>query len=757
MTNLLTILLTAIAIATLLNVLLKRINIPTIIGYIFTGSIIGMAFGIHAHGNVELEHIAEFGIVFLMFSIGLELSISELKAMKKELSIYGLLQVMLTGGVLSLAAQFLFDIEPKASIIIGLGLSLSSTAIVLKLFNETGEIKTSYGRTAKGVLIFQDIALIPILLMITIFTNDDKSLSALLTETAINAALTLSILFVIGKYVLKHFFKIISNANSKEIYMGSILLTVVGSSYLAHHFGFSYTLGAFIAGVMIADTMYKYQIEADLIPFRDLLLGVFFVTIGMQINFHIIQENILIILGLLSAIMLIKTLVVFVVLRFFIPGKDALKAGLSLAQVGEAALVVFSLVLSSRLLDADYVQIVIVTIVFSMILTPFILGNMDILVRPFFKKETFAEVVTQENILDDHIILCGYGSFGQSVSEKLTLEKIDHQIITEQTESYVKARQEGKNVFFGDPADRILLESLQVRNAMSVIVALDDLEHLERVCASVNLIDPKISIVARVQRREDLEALKEFNIKSVLDSNDEISSYLVDDIVKSRLLAQETTELQHLNMYDRKDPDNAIELVNLEQIRLLDIISKSFNGIREGKDIMVIKAYHDSFAVLSEIIRGVITDLTSSGTLSATQYSRINILLSNQHMFEEANTSLKKLGRELYSLESNAKGQIFSNIVVEGLDTILLSLKDVAADYDEDDMMLLKIMTSSDSRGIEKIRSAYLSGEDDFDKSGKMLLLSATNLTERLILLFGEIGHNYNKFMSEKENEKVDS
>lgn len=754
MTNLLTILLTAIAIATILNVLLKRINIPTIIGYIFTGSIIGMAFGIHAHGNAELEHIAEFGIVFLMFSIGLELSISELKAMKKELLVFGFLQVMLTGGILSLAAQGLFGIEQKASIIIGLGLALSSTAIVLKLFNETGEIKTPYGRASKGVLIFQDIALIPILLMITIFTNDDKTIGALLAETAINAALTLAILFVLGKYVLTHFFKIISSTNSKEIYMGSILLIVVGSSYLAHYFGFSYTLGAFIAGVMIADTMYKYQIEADLIPFRDLLLGVFFVSIGMQINMHVIQENILIILGLVGAIMLIKTLIVFIIFRFFIPNKDALKAGLSLSQIGEAALVVFSLILSSKMLNESYVQIIIVTIVFSMILTPFILGNMDRLIRPFFKKATFSEVVTQENILNDHIILCGYGSFGQSISEKLTLEKIDHQIITDNTESFLKARQDGKSVFFGDPADSTLLESLQVREAMSVIVALDDLEDLERVCASINLIDSKISIVVKVQRREDLKELEEFNIKSVLDANEEISSSVVNDILKSKLLAQETTELQHLNMYDKNKPDDAIELVNFEQIRLLDILSKSFNSMREGKDIMVIKAYHDSFSVLSEIIRGVITDLTTNSTLSSIQYSRINTLLSNQHMFEQANDSLKKLGGELYALDTNAKGHNFSNIVVEGLDTILLSLKDVATDYDEDDMMLLKIMTSSDSKGMERVRSAYLSGEDDFDKSGKMLLLSATNLTERLILLFGEIGHNYSKLIMDNKAEE---
>ncbi|MCK5848714.1 MAG: cation:proton antiporter [Caldisericia bacterium] len=748
MNDLLTVIVTAIAIATLLNLLLKRVNIPTIIGYIVTGSIIGLIFGIRAHGNAQLEETAEFGIVFLMFSIGLELTLEELKAKRKELLLYGFLQVILTGSVIFAIAYFMFNINVKLAVIIGLALSLSSTAIVLKLFSETGEIKSTYGKSANGILIFQDMALIPILLLITIFTNKDRSIATVLTQTAINAAITLSILFVFGKFVLKHFFKAVANTNSKEIYMGSILLIIVSSSHLAHFFGFSYTLGAFIAGVMIADTIYKYQVEADLIPFRDLLLGIFFVSIGMQIDFHVIQNNIFIVFVILAGVMLVKIITAFIFLSFFMPNKDALKTGLSLSQTGEAALVIFSLALSSNMCDESIIQVILVASIISMVISPFIIGNMDKLIRPFFRKKSFVEDVSEQAISDNHIILCGYGNFGQSVSEKLDQGSIEHQIITGNTEAFVKARQEGKNVFFGDPADRGLLERLRVRQAMSVVVTVDDFEHLKRICASVNLIDPDINILAKTHKREDMNKLDGFNIKTMLDANDMISSTLVDDIIKSKLLAHETNKLRFLDKYDKENSEQAIEQLKLEQGRLLDIVSKTFNGIRNNEDILVIKVYHDSFTVLSGIIRNVIRDLTSNSKLESSQYNKINIILNIQHLLEEANVSLKQLAEDLAEIDTHDKTNTFSSVIVEGLDTILLSLKDIVSEYNEEDMILLKTMTSNSSKGIEKIRKTYINGKHDFDPSSNVLLLSATNLAERLIILFGEIGQDYKKLSS---------
>lgn len=744
MHDLILILITTVALATILNVLLKRFNIPTVIGYIFTGAIIGPLFGIHVHNNEQLEHIAEFGIVFLMFTIGLEFSVAHLKSMKKEVFLYGVLQVFLTATIIAFIANLFFNIEVKSGIVIGSALALSSTAIVLKILNESGKIKTEFGRNSLGILIFQDIAVIPILLMITIFTNQDQSISELLLATAINAVFALGILIILGKYVLGYFFKMVANANSKEIYMGSILFVVIGASYIAHHFGFSYSLGGFIAGMMIAETIYKYQVEADLIPFRDLLLGVFFISVGLQIDINVVIGNLLTVIMLMVTIMVIKSTTIFGTLMFFGPKKVALKTAITLAQIGEFSLVVFSLILSNHMLDPVFVQIFMVTIVLSMISTPFLISNLDKLVNLFIKMANINESIEESEIMGDHTILCGYGVFGKNVSSKLEEAKINHIIITSNTDDYVKAKEANKIAIFGDPSDRVLLDRLNIRKAMSTIIADASLDKIKEISASVLLIDPKLKVIAKVSNDEEKEELAEFHHELVLDGNNQIASVLVEQISKSRILAKETSKLQYLNSYSIENPTKAIELVILEQARLLDIMSKSFDGLRNGKDIMYIKAFHVSFSVLCEIIGNTINEITSKVSLSPKEYERINTILDNQRLMTVMNESLEQLGKLLKVIENNDKTKSLSQIAVEGLDTVLLSLKDIACEYNEEDMLILQKMTSSEV-GLSKMREKYLAVEQEFDSETKTLLLSVTNSLAHLKRLFGSLGQNYQK------------
>lgn len=744
MQNLIPVLITTVAIATGLNVLFKRFNIPTVIGYILTGAIIGALFGIKVHGNEQLEQLAEFGIVFLMFTIGLEFSVTHLISMKKEVFLFGLLQVFVTGILIAAIAHVFFELDYETGIIVGTGLALSSTAIVLKILNETGQIKTEFGRTSVGILLFQDIAVIPILLMITIFTSQQKSLSLMLMQTAINAALALAILIVIGKYVLGYFFKAVSSANSKEIYMGFVLLTVVGASYIAHYFGFSYSLGGFIAGMMISETIYKYQVEADLIPFRDLLLGIFFVTVGLQIDINLVMDNIITIISLGIAIMAIKMMATFVILVFSIGRKLALKTAITLAQIGEFSLVVFSLLLANKMMDAVSVQIVMVTIVVSMISTPFIINNADKLVNLVFKGSIDQEPIDQSNLIGGYVLLCGYGSFGQAVSERLDEAGINHLIVTNNTDSYVKAKEENKSVVFGDAADRVLLENLQIQRAMGTVIALDDMNTIQQVSAAITLIDPELKIIAKVPAEEDKDQLEGFNHELLIDGNSHTASLLVENISKSRMLAAEISMLQYLGDYSIEAPELAITKVEQEQVRLLDITSKLFDDLRDEKDIMHIKAFHDSFKVLSEIIENAIKDIMSNASLSAAGYERINTLLDNHHLLVSMNESLEDLARELKSLEKVEKTSTLSHMAVEGLDILLITLKEIANEYSEEDMVTLKKMTAGEG-GLARIRKTYLSDEAELDAETKALLLSSTNHLNRLRSLLGTIGLNYKR------------
>lgn len=744
MSDIIPILIVTVAVATVLNIAFKFINLPTVIGYIFTGVIIGSMFDIHVHGNETLEHIAEFGVVFLMFTIGLEFSVKHLVSMKKEVFLFGLLQVMLTGAVLTLAAQFIFGVEFNSAIIVGAALALSSTAIVLKILNESRQIKAEFGNNSLGILIFQDIAVIPILLMITIFSSPDKSLSQLLVETALNALIVLGILIFIGKFVLSRLFKIVSDANSKEIYMGMILFTVVGASYTAHYFGFSYSLGGFIAGMMIADTIYKYQVEADLIPFRDLLLGVFFISVGLQIDLNVVSENVFEVVTLILMVMAIKAAMIVLILSFATDMKTALKTGLTLAQVGEFSLVVFSLLLANSMLDATSIQIVMVAIVLSMIATPVIINNMDRIIRLVFREGAQDTIIDHDGTLSDHVILCGYGSFGRVVSDRLDEAGMDHTIITSNTDNFVRAKEADKTVVFGDPADQTLLRRLQIESSMSTILALDDFDAVKRVSAAITLIDKSLKIISRVPSEKERAELSEFNHELLLDGNSQTASLIVEQMTSSRLLANETSALQYLGDFSVERPGEAIDKLEREQARLLDVMSRSFNGLREEKGIMYIKAFHDSFKILSKIVGRAIVTIISSASLSAKEYERINLLLANQDQLVALNHVLEELGTELDSLSKHELTADLSHMAIEGLDAILLTLMDIANGYSDEDMMLLESMTSEQG-GLSRIRESYLSAETGLEAEAKALLMSSTSHMDRLRSLFGSIGENYRK------------
>ena len=413
------ILLSALALSTLLNVALRRFNIPTAVGYIAAGTVLAAALGIEIEADGPLGSIAEFGIVFLMFTIGLEFSLSQLRQMRREVFLFGFLQVFLTAAVIAAAAAALFALAPMNAAIVGSALALSSTAIVLKILNESGKIKSEEGRNSVGILIFQDLAVIPILLLIALVTDRDSSLVSLLSSMAANAAILLAVIFVSGHFLLKWFFRVVSETNSKEIYIGSILLTAVGASWLAHHFGFSYSLGGFLAGMMIADTIYKHQVEADLIPFRDLLLGVFFVSVGLQIDLGVVTANLSAIVLLCLGLMAIKAAVLFLILLPFNSRVVTLKTAVNLAQIGEFALVVLSLMLGNRLMPPDQVQILMVTVVLSMVATPFAINNTDALMRLAFKYGPETGPAASLSLVSGHVVLLGFGHLGQIIARQL--------------------------------------------------------------------------------------------------------------------------------------------------------------------------------------------------------------------------------------------------------------------------------------------------------------------------------------------------
>lgn len=527
------IILAAVFLSIVVNSLLKRSGIPTVIGYIITGVAVSSMFDLHNQFE-SLSHIAEFGIVFLMFTIGLEFSFKDLIAMRKEVLLFGSMQLLIT-ATLSGAVAYSLGVSAKAAIIIGMALALSSTAIVLKALNEKGEMHLPYGKKSVGILLFQDLAVIPILLMISIFASQSSDLTEMLQTIAIDAIMVIIILAIIGKYLLDPLLEWITHTDSEEIFLATVLFLVIGSAELAHLFGFTYSLGAFLAGMLLAETHFKYQIESELIPFRDLLMGLFFVTVGMQIKLPVILENIGPILLVAVGIMLLKSMVIFGFLRFFSRLRTAFKTGLALAQVGEFALAIFSLALADRLLEPQTVQILFGATVLSMIASVFIIADIRRISDWLYPEPEVVPVVDDKN-LSDHIVVCGYGPMGRNVINLLKGLEVTYVILEHDIQLVQLGQSRGEPIYFANAANLDILKAFQVQKAASVIVAVGNARHLRLICEALNRISEKINVVIKAANRVEEEMLEDLHIDHIVLQSEEMADLLVKKAMACKIV-----------------------------------------------------------------------------------------------------------------------------------------------------------------------------------------------------------------------------
>jgi CPA2 family monovalent cation:H+ antiporter-2 len=538
MDSVLFMIITTIAIATLFNVFLKKVEMPTIIGYIIAGIIITSLFHLNKSSQETLSHVAEFGIVFLMFTIGLEFSFSHLKSMKKEVFLYGALEVLSAGFIFSIIAYYAFELNAKTAMAIGFALALSSTAIVLKILNENKEIHSGYGRVTLGILLFQDLAVIPILLFISIITSSHASLGDLLLQLLISGVVVFVVFFIVARYLIERFFEWILGTNSQEIFLVAVFLVVIGLSFFVEWIGFTYSLGAFLAGMVLAETRYRYQIEADLAPFRDILLGVFFVTIGMQIDWHSFLVYGHIIIGLLIGIIIIKSSIIYLSVRFFIQRRTAIKTTLALFQVGEFALVVLSLAFHNGLIENWVNQILIITVALSMIMTPFILKNIKKIAD--YARTSPDNITEVDNLIGErfknHVIICGYGPVGQMVAKSLRKKNILYIILEHDAGLVQNAINEGENaVFLANASQKTILEYFNVEESLAVIVAIDNERQRWLICENIASFGSDINTIVKVNNRQEEEIIKPLGIKHIINGRMVIADMLAQRAISCSL------------------------------------------------------------------------------------------------------------------------------------------------------------------------------------------------------------------------------
>jgi len=503
MSNTLELVVILLAVGVIVSVACNRLRLPPVLGYL----LVGIAVGPKALGWVpdskEARYLAEFGVVFLMFSIGLEFSLPQLKAMRRIVFGLGLTQVVLTlaGGV---AFGIVSGWGWKAGVLTGGALAMSSTAIVSKMLAERGELTTPQGQAAMGVLLLQDLAFVPLLIVVPELARGGASLWTALALATVKAAVALSALLVFGQALMRGWFHLVARARSPELFMLNLLLVTLGLALLTELAGLSLALGAFMAGMLIAETQYRYQVEEDIRPFRDVLLGLFFVTVGMQLDFAVVADRFgWVLLGLLVPVAAKLVLIAGLTRAFGSSWAASLKTGFYLAQAGEFAFVLFTASEGSALLPHDIQQIILASMLLSMLIAPLLIQAAEPIARKLTANDWLAraaeltQVAARTMARQDHVLICGYGRSGQNLARILDAEQISFVAMDNDPERVREAAGSGGSVVYGDASRREALSAAGIQRARALVITFADLATAKKILFLARELKPDLPVLVR--------------------------------------------------------------------------------------------------------------------------------------------------------------------------------------------------------------------------------------------------------------------
>jgi monovalent cation:H+ antiporter-2, CPA2 family len=503
-----------LATAVVTVVLFRKLNMPAILGYL----IVGIAIGPHAAGIVPdsegTRYLAEFGVVFLMFSIGLEFSLSQLKAMRKIVFGFGLAQVgftiLIAGAMTMLAGQ-----TWQTGLIVGGVIAMSSTAIISKILSEQAALHSAHGKQTMGVLLFQDLAVIPLLVLVPVLGLTTEAMLSVVGWSLLKAAAALVVILFLGQRLMRPLFHLVASQKSSELFVLTVLLVTLGLSLATELAGVSLALGAFLAGILIAETEYRYQVEDDIKPFRDVLLGLFFITIGMLLNFAALWANLIYVLLVLIAFLTIKFLLVFGIATYFKHDRAvALRVALALAPAGEFGFVLLAVADKSNALPDTVLQIVLAAAIISMLLSPLIFKYMEKIVLYLVASEwemravQLQQLAVQSMMKKGHVIIAGYGRSGQSLARFLETEKIAVIALDADPMRVKQAAAAGDSVMFGDASRREVLTAAGLARASALVVSFADTHMALKILSHVRDLKPDLPVIVRTFDDSDVEKLK---------------------------------------------------------------------------------------------------------------------------------------------------------------------------------------------------------------------------------------------------------
>nr|WP_309575950.1 monovalent cation:proton antiporter-2 (CPA2) family protein [Moraxella osloensis] len=500
--------------AVILIPLAKRFGIATVLGYLFTGLLLGPSFLKVAGNPDDLLHFSEFGVVLLLFIIGLELQPSRLWALRQQIFVLGGLQVIVTGVVLMLLSWYFLDIRLSNSFVIGFGLALSSTAFVLQLLGEKKQLATTHGQQAFTILLFQDIAVIPLLAALPFLSGAQEQ-----NYDWIYFAKVISIfagMIFVSRFVVRPFFKFVASSNATELLTATALFIVLGVSLLMNYIGLSMALGAFLTGVLLADSEYRHELEASIEPFKGLLLGLFFMSVGMLTNVKLIVAKPLLIIGLAVLLMLIKFVVLTIIARLMgNKNESSIRLGVTLAQGGEFAFVLFSVATAQHLLTREQQNILNLVVTVSMAMTPLAFLLLEKIGNPLFAKAKPSKEYDKIPNHEHAVVIAGFGRVGQIIGRVLRMHNIEFTAIEKSANQVDFVRKFGNQVYYGNPKNPEILRAAGLENAKVFIIAIGDIELSETVADYAVRNYPHLTILARAKNREHYYRLRDAGVKYI--------------------------------------------------------------------------------------------------------------------------------------------------------------------------------------------------------------------------------------------------
>ena len=508
----------------------RSLKLPPMLGYLAAGVLIGPHAMALAQNSEGVRHLGEFGVVFLMFAIGLEFSLPKLLAMRKQVFGLGLMQVLATMAVVTVGGVALshwvggiWDMGWQTALALSGVLAMSSTAIVVKLMAERAELESEHGRRVMGILLFQDLAVVPLLILIPALGSASEQLLPALGWALIKAVVLVGLLLTGGQRFMRWWLTLVARRKSEELFMLNLLLITLGLAWLTELAGLSLALGAFIAGVLVSETEYRHQVGTDIRPFHDVLLGLFFITIGMMLDWHILVDRWALVLALLAVPLLVKAVIILVLARLMGATTGvALRSGLFLAQAGEFGFVLLSLTQENGLVQPALMNPILAAMVLSMLATPFLIMYSNRIVMKLVASDWMQQSLQMTTIArktintSKHVIICGYGRCGQNLARMLEREGIPYMALDLDPDLVRQAAAAGDSVVYGDATRLQALMAAGLVRASAVVVTYIDVPAALKVLANTRSHAPQVPVVVRTQDDAHLDKLQDAGATEVV-------------------------------------------------------------------------------------------------------------------------------------------------------------------------------------------------------------------------------------------------